>query len=107
MKSPRGIWIFIIACFLLVAPGAADTVQLVPSKDNTVYEIPGGLVSNGRGICLFAGRSARGRKRAVMAFDLSSIPAGATVTSVTLRLVVDKGLVGVVPLDLHRLLADW
>jgi hypothetical protein len=57
---------------------------------------------------MFAGRTDGGNiRRAILAFDLSSIPAGAVVTDVTLRLVCTKTTAGPALNTLHRLLADW
>ena len=61
---------------------SADTFNA--SKDTTIYSNGN---SNGTGQGLFAGRSGSGSfQRGLIAFDISSIPAGATITNVTLRL---------------------
>ncbi|HYM79902.1 MAG TPA: DNRLRE domain-containing protein [Candidatus Limnocylindria bacterium] len=91
----------------------ADVVDLAPSKDNTLYQHPDGNLSNGAGEVMFAGRNntvpGENLRRALIAFDLSSIPSGSIVTNATLRLRCSQ-----VPLvwsptvqSLHRVRADW
>ena len=94
----------------------ATTVDLEPVKDNTLIESSSGSVSNGAGPSFFSGRTGQSQgsaiRRAVIAFDVSgSIPAGSTITSVTLTLQVSKvsrigGDTGRT-MGLRKLLADW
>ena len=78
------------------------------SKDNTLIESSTGAVSNGAGDSFFVGANNDGSlRRALIAFDLSSIPTGSTVTSVTLRLVVNKTMVPARSVALHRVLSNW
>jgi hypothetical protein len=87
---------------------AADVMTFYPAKDNTLYEDPAGELSNGVGQGMFTGRTDGGAiRRALLAFDLSSIPAGAVVTDVTLRLVCTKTTAPAEVNTLHRVLADW
>ena len=87
------------------------TVVLTPSKDNTLIEIPAGR-SNGTGE-LFAGRVSGNQgasiRRALMAFDLSQIPGGSTVTEASLALTVSKvgGNGSPESMALQKLTADW
>jgi hypothetical protein len=87
------------------------TVQLTPSKDATLFsENPNN--ANSKGTAFFAGRvggaGSGGFRRALIGFDLSSIPAGSTINSVNLRLTVNKvrGTTST-PFSLHRLNAAW
>ena len=77
--------------------GGGDTTKELPfpgSRDQlmtnfqTIYEDMNGALSNGSGAFLFAGvnGSIGGNRimRALIAFDLSSIPAGSTIDSVSL-----------------------
>jgi hypothetical protein len=87
---------------------SAETVTLNPLKDNTLYETPTGNLSNGQGDWIFAGRTLQGfARRAVLAFDLSSIPEGSEITAVSLTLTMDMTIAGDQTVTLHRLLADW
>lgn len=97
----------LVACAAFSAPSLADVVQLNPSKDNTLYESDTGATSNGQGIHFFAGRTATGDlRRGLLAFDLSTIPAGSTINSVSLTLMNDRGT-GNFAFDLHRMTANW
>ncbi|HEX7191543.1 MAG TPA: DNRLRE domain-containing protein [Thermoanaerobaculia bacterium] len=83
-------------------------VVLTASKDNTLFESSNGGQSDGAGVHLFTGRTNTGsRRRALIAFDLSQIPAGAKITSVTLTLHVSLSVAGTETLALHGVSADW
>ncbi len=98
-----------------------DTVTLQPIKDNTLYEPISrddfADRSNGAGVAMFAGRtkdaldsdSEVAVRRAVLAFDVAgSIPAGSTITSVTLRLRCTKAKLNTAfVMRLHELTNDW
>lgn len=95
-------------CLAAAAACQADTLITTTAKDNTLYQDPDGLLSSGMGTYMFAGRTASGAlRRAVMSFDLSSIPAGSTIQSATLRLHMSRTSSGTVNMRLHRLLRDW
>ena len=86
----------------------AETVFLLPQKDNTLYEDPFGQSSNGQGAYLFAGRTqVPNLRRGVIAFDLTSIPANATVTAVTLSMFLSMTHGGSAVVSLSRALRDW
>ena len=85
-----------------------QTLVLSPAKDNTLYESELGTLSNGAGQFLFAGNTDSGAiRRGLLAFDLSGIPAGATVLTATLTLTMSKSIAGETPVALHALAADW
>jgi hypothetical protein len=86
----------------------ADVVSLAPQKDNTLYEDPKGFLSNGQGIYFFTGRTAApSLRRAVIAFDLSSIPPTATITAATLSLYLSKTHGGSAAVSLYKASRDW
>lgn len=95
--------------YKLVAPGTATTV-LQASRDNTMYAESNDL-SNGVGPHIYAGATAGGNnfatRRALVAFDVSSIPVGAVVTSAQLTLTENKTIVGSVPFALCRVTKGW
>jgi spore coat protein A len=97
------------AAACLVAPAAlGDTLAVTASKDNTLYQSATGSLSNGIGDSFFVGNNGRNEtRRGLVAFDLSSIPAGSTVTSVSLRLYMSRTQAGAKMVSLHRVLADW
>src|SRR5437763_7062846 len=83
-------------------------IVLTPSKDNTLFENGSGSLSDGAGVHLFAGKTNTGsRRRALMAFDLSQIPAGAKITAVTLTLHISQTVTGTDTMTLHAVTADW
>jgi hypothetical protein len=87
----------------------ADMLEVTASRDNTLYEISGGLLSNGAGQHLFAGNStSTTSRRALLRFDVAgSVPQGSTITSVTLRLNMSRTIAGATNVTLHRMTADW
>jgi len=91
---------------------SANIISITPSKDNTLYEYDpaDGDTSNALGFHLFAGKTAMGElRRGVLAFDIAgSIPAGSTITGVTLSMNMSRTPISVAyPVELHKLLADW
>lgn len=93
----------------LAAFASAETAQFTSVQDNTLYESPLGGISSGTGP-LFVGVTNGGElRRALIQFDLSNtVPAGATVSGVTLRINKDKnGPAGSGLVNLHRVLASW
>jgi hypothetical protein len=84
----------------------AATITLTPSKDNSIYSED--ALSNGMGGNLFAGNTAGGAtRRALLTFDLSAIPADATITSVTLQLYATGNQSAAQTVTLTRLTVDW
>ena len=92
----------------MAAPRVSASVTIGPSKDNTLYEDPDKVVSNGAGQYFFAGQTALGQtRRGLISFDIaSSIPAGATIDSVRLSLNMSRTSSGDEPVELRRVLAD-
>lgn len=109
----RSLFGLLLSAALSVQVVAQDpvTVTLPASKDNTLYESQSGSLSNGAGSALFSGRTAQFQgslRRAVLAFDLSGIPAGSTITAASLRLRQSSPLdSGNQSMQLHRLQQDW
>lgn len=97
---------------LLCTPAArAVTVTFNPVKDNTLIESQSGAMSNGTGEGIFCGRLASAgnglKLRAVMAFDLASIPPGSTVTSASITLHIAQAVGGNQTHSLYKLLNNW
>jgi hypothetical protein len=107
--------LFAALLFLAVTTHAAlaDTASLLASKDATLQQDSAGGFSNGKGIYFFVGKTLENPgsalRRTVIAFDLTSIPANATITAASLSLTVSK--IGPAPapgnISLFRLLKDW
>jgi len=94
------------------APSAAvaETLVVNPAKDNTLYESTGAQLSNGQGIFMFVGLTGSGgSRRGLVAFDLSAIPANATITDVSLSLFLSRPRADATAetIDLFKVLKDW
>lgn len=98
--------------------GSGAPATLIAARDNTLYESDTGEWSNGGGNFMFAGRTALNgpsgepveSRRAIFAFDLTSIPQSATVDSVVLLLTMVRPVGasnGTRLTTLHKLTADW
>src|SRR5438067_3298181 len=106
----------LILAVILVGIGSslavADIVNINPSKDNTLYEyvLADGDKSNALGDHFFTGETAMSElRRGVLAFDVAgNVPAGSTITGVTLTLNMSRTPSGTArTTELHKLLADW
>jgi hypothetical protein len=100
--------IIVIVSFSLVG-FCQSMVQISADKDNTLYEDPNGSLSNGAGDYFFAGKTGSGFiRRALLKFDITTIPAGAVIDSVKLTLNMSRTQPGNNELiELHRVLSDW
>jgi len=104
----------ISTCILLLAalsaaPALADVASFTSIQDNTLY-VNDGELSSGAGPTMFSGATGAfgtGARRALVQFDLSSIPTGSTVTAVQLRLVVNQTVSGSYPIGVRRVTASW
>lgn len=92
-----------------VSHAAGDTVVLSPIQDTTLLQNGGGFVSNGSGAHFFVGRTDDGFiRRGMIMFDIAgSVPAGAIIDSVTLRLRMTRTPAGAETITLHPATADW
>lgn len=89
---------------------AQTTVTLNATKDNTLYETA--TLSNGAGAYLFTGRTNQApgvsKRRALLQFDIAStVPSGATITSVTLTMNNSKTISGANNVKLHKVTRAW
>lgn len=97
-----------LALLACTALAQADVAFLSASADNTLFQSSTGATSNGAGPNFFAGRNSQGSiRRALVRFDLASIPAGATITNVTLTLTASQTQGPTTAMTLHRTLANW
>lgn len=109
----RGASRWAFTALLVVSGGtttaSADLALLSSAKDNTLYEDPNGLLSNGAGWHLFAGMAGTVlNRRGLLAFDVAgAIPAGSTITSVSLQLYMSRTTSAAEVVSLHRALSDW
>lgn len=88
----------------------ADILTVECDRDNTLYQSPTGSLSNGSGERLFAGVTNSGTlRRTLLHFDVSGLPPGSVISSVTLDMYISK-----VPLlapgtlfNVHRVTQAW
>ena len=125
-RPARPVYAVVLLLLLGSLGGPEATAQSVsmtftPSRDNTLFGPfqlaagPGKIgqsgtlaLSNGAGESLFVGMTlSNGARRGLIAFDVSSIPAGSTVTQVDLTMTMDMGVGGSQSIALHEVLADW
>jgi hypothetical protein len=89
---------------------AAETVVLEATQDNTIYS-ESADTSNGAGIYLFCGVTNIGEKRrALLLFDVAgNVPEGATITSASLVLVVNRQPTSFAPssISVYRCMSSW
>lgn len=118
MICPDSLRITLVAAFSLgisfsVGSARAAMITLGASKDATLFESPTGHLSAGGDHGIFVGKTFEATntlRRGLIEFDLSGIPNGSTINSVSLRLGVTKhptGGASSVAMGLHRLLGDW
>lgn len=104
----RKLMLLALGFFYFTLATSQTTVTLDALRDNTLFESASGGTSNGAGTELFAGTTNNNAKRrALIKFDLSSIPAGATITAVTLTLRMDRTVTGNQNVSVHAVSADW
>ncbi len=99
----------LIACAHAPRAGA-DSVAIVASRDNTLFQDADGDTSNGSGPVFFAGNNNQSRtRRALLRFDLAAhLDAEVRVDSVSLRLQVSSAPNATPQLfTLHPMLGDW
>ncbi len=102
--------VVLIVLSLLPRTAAADSVSLGAAKDATIYADQTGN-ANGAGPFFHVGNnSGNNRRRGLIRFDLSAIPSGSIINSVTLTLhsdnSTDNGGVSEA-ITIHRLTQDW
>jgi len=97
IPQSRPLQRLLVAIAALLAPHAASavTVDLAPTHDATLYEDATGSLANGAGSFLFVGNTGQAGnvdgRRALLFFDVAAaVPAGSTITAVTLTLHVSK-----------------
>ena len=88
-------------------PVTGTVVNLPSVKDNGIFNNSGAL-STGAGGEIIMGRTNNGAlRRALMQFDLSSIPANAVISDVKLKLEMTKTSSGAKMVAMHKMTSDW
>ena len=106
-RIPGGLCL-ILAAALAAGASLADTAVLPAELDTMILE-EDISASNGAGdhFCV-GGNASPSFRRGLIRFDLSSIPAGSSVTAVTLDLYENNaGSNGSGTFDLHRVTSEW
>ena len=111
-KKLPTIAIGVIGALFQTIPAVAGIVTIAPSKDNTLYQDPDGLYSNGLGSYVFVGTSASDNiRRAVLEFDIAgNVPAGATINSVSLTMHMSRcgpSCNTTTPVSMYRVQQEW
>jgi hypothetical protein len=113
MIPHRLLFLAAMICLDLTSAHAATTISLRPVADSSIFSDPSLANSNFGGGATFTagGRPLGGMCRGLLEFDIAgSVPAGATINSVSLSLTVrDSPPTSPVPsiFDLNRLTASW
>lgn len=110
-KSIGVRWMALVAAILLANSSSyAETITVSPSADTTLFETSPDN-NMGAEVTLAAGSTARSLKsRALIRFDLAgSLPAGAQITGVSLRIQAERAPLAAVPssFTLRRVLVAW
>ena len=99
--------LWVLAAGLLCVSAHAVTVTLGTSHDVTIYD-SGGDLSNGAGPHCFVGKNGTGAiRRALLRFNVASIPPGSTITAVTLTLNMSMSITDATNVTAHRVTASW
>ncbi|MEP6793367.1 MAG: DNRLRE domain-containing protein, partial [Saprospiraceae bacterium] len=83
------------------------SMELIAIKDNILYESATGSLSNALGVHLYTGNNNSGKRRAVVAFSLPSIPNSAEIQNVQLKLYCNSSTGTTIPVTAQKLLQDW
>lgn len=99
----------VVGSLVLGGIANATVVTVVSNHDNTLFEDPLGLLSNGVGQYMFVGETAQSNsRRGVLSFDIAAaVPAGATINSVSLQMHCSRSVTGNRTVNLHRVTTGW
>jgi FtsP/CotA-like multicopper oxidase with cupredoxin domain len=101
----RTVWLLLVVLYRVAH---ADSVVVGPNRDTTIYSESGAL-SNGAGSQMFTGVTDNGaERRALISFDIAgAVPAGSTITSVSLTLRLTRTRIQNLTVGLHDVSATW
>jgi hypothetical protein len=100
------------AAWAIASLAAADTVVLVPDKDNTLIQTTDGSLSHGASPEFYSGKVGPNGdgtiRRGVIHFDVAGmVPAGSIITSAQLKLRMNLTQSGNQTIRLKKMLEDW
>ena len=106
MTAPLAL---LLATAFLAPLSAQANWTFTPSRDATLYEDASGMLANGSGTAMFVGTTnSASKRRGLVHFDLSTIPAGSRVLSTSLIVTSTQSpSTSVMTMTAHRLLQDW
>lgn len=112
MHRPLHALAIVVSAAALGSGAAADTATFNPVADGTlISSTDGAQYAIGASFNFFCGRvgtNGEGTlRRGLLRFDLSSIPAGSTITSVTLRVYMTQSNSASHNHTLHRMTSSW
>ena len=102
-----------LGLLLAMVPTASLSAQtnwtITPDRDATLYEDAAGTLANGSGTAMFVGTTnSAAKRRGLVHFDLSAIPAGSRVLSTSLVVTSTQSpSTSVMTMTAHRLLQPW
>ena len=104
-----------LVAVVLGTSAMADTISIVADRDNTLFQSQTGGIASGSGSGLYAGRINFGtnndwERRAIMRFDVSTIPAGSKIVEASVQVSVTRTPPQPpqnVPFELHRCNQAW
>jgi hypothetical protein len=100
--------IVLLALTFIVSTLDAATTSLVPVADTSISESGGAKFTSFPGTMIAGALSSGEKVRALLRFDLSGIPANATITSASLRFSVTKSAAfNAATFRLHRVIPAW
>jgi hypothetical protein len=100
----------VCAVAFVVAPAVAWSVDLTPSKDNTIFQNSTTLSAGGQiGVFVGANNSASPARRGLMQFDVAGgLPAGVTIVDASLTLTLEMANNATArQISLYRLGSEW
>ena len=91
------------------SPERTGSASLGAVKDNSLYEDDAGALSNGSGEFLFVGRTGQPKnRRALLAFEFSSVPPTAIITSAALTMHLSRTSPGgTQSIAVRKMRSDW
>ncbi len=106
----KNSYLTLLALVLSITGFCQVNNAITADKDNTIFSAFTAN-SNGTGEYLFVGKNAASNnnsvQRALLHFDLSSIPANAVISSATLTVYTDRSAPGATNVELRRVSANW
>lgn len=102
----------LFSLYMLSLAADAASLTFTPSQDASLFQDTNGTLAGGASAGIYTGRvstnDATPLRRGLFQFDITSIPAGSTITAVSLQLVVTSSATTTAALTtLHRVTDSW